>query len=212
MRIRCSVRTRLLISVLTIMLTACAGYSGSNLRPGASTLGDIVASMGEPAMRWKDADGREQLAYPRGPAAPQTFMVYVAADGTLERIEGVLDDVHFARIRPGSSDQAEVLRLLGPSPPQWTAYFSARDELVWEWRVCDTWNQVSRFDVLFDGSSGLVRTTYYRPDPDFGLRGNTQSCVNWATLGAVRAALVQNAASRALASASRLVSTSRKDW
>lgn len=173
---RSSMRGILLLLAVALLLSACTGYSGSNLRPGASTLHDIVASMGVPAMRWKDADGREQLAYPRGPAAPQTFMVYVAADGILERIEGVLDDAHFARIRPGISDQPAVLRLLGPSQPYWTAYFAARDELVWEWRVCDAWNQLARFDVLFDGTSGLVRTTYQRPD--LGLGGNPQACAH----------------------------------
>jgi hypothetical protein len=57
-----------------------------------------------------------------------------------------------------------VLRLLGPSQPQWTEYFKARDELVWEWRFCDSWNQVALFDVLFDATTGIVRTTYQRPD------------------------------------------------
>ena len=40
---------------------------------------------------------------------------------------------HFARIQPDMT-QAEVLQLLGPSQPQWTAYFKPRHELVWEWR------------------------------------------------------------------------------
>ncbi|SBT04719.1 conserved hypothetical protein [Candidatus Accumulibacter aalborgensis] len=51
----------------------------------------MVASMGEPAMVWKNPDGSEQLAYPRGPAGTQTFMAYVGPDGTLQRIEKVLD-------------------------------------------------------------------------------------------------------------------------
>ena len=158
-----------------MLLSACAGYSGRGLQPGVATVDEVVATMGEPAMRWKDADGREQLAYPRGPAATETFMAYIAADGRLERIEGVLDMAHFARIVPGKSDQAEILRLLGPSQPQWTSYFKARDELVWEWRFCDAWNQTAFFDVLFDGTTGIVRTTLQRPDyrwPD----GVVQSC------------------------------------
>ncbi|MFZ4537432.1 hypothetical protein [Propionivibrio sp.] len=149
---------------IAVLLAACAGYSGSNLKAGVATLPEVIASMGEPAMRWKDADGREQLAYPRGPAGTQTFMAFIGADGRLERIEGVLDMDHFARIVAGKSDKEAVLRLLGPSQPQWTAYFKARDELVWEWRFCDTWNRLARFDVLFDATTGIVRTTYQRPD------------------------------------------------
>jgi hypothetical protein len=82
----------------------------------------------------------------------------------LDRIENVLEMGHFARIRSGRSDQPEVLRLLGPPTPHWTAYFKARDELVWEWRFCDSWNQLAFFDVLFDATTGIVRTTYQRPD------------------------------------------------
>jgi len=148
---------------VVMALAACAGYGGSNLRPGESTLPEIVASMGVPAMRWKDPDGREQLAYPRGPAATQTFMVFIGPDGRLERIEKVLDMAHFARIQAGKSDMASVLRLLGPVLQQNVAYFKARDELVWSWLFCDAWSQEAYFDVLFDATSGIVRTTFQRP-------------------------------------------------
>jgi len=157
-----------LIALLT-MLSACASYSGWGLNPGEATLNDVQTVMGEPAMRWQDADGREQLAYPRGPEGMQTFMAYIGADGRLERIEGVLDSAHFAHIRNGQSDKAEVLRLLGPPEPRWTAYFKARDELVWEWRFCSDWNEVAKFDVLFDATTGIVRSSYQRTDLDDNL-------------------------------------------
>lgn len=147
-----------------LALSACAGFGGANLKPGESMLVDVIESMGVPAMRWKDPDGREQLAYPRGPAATQTFMVFIAPDGRLERIEKVLDSEHFARIQGGRSDMDSVLRLLGPVPPQNVTYFRARDELVWSWLFCDSWNQQAYFDVLFDGLSGIVRTTQQRPN------------------------------------------------
>ena len=155
---------RLAMLAGVFLLAACAGYSGSNLKRGVSTLDEVVASMGEPAMRWKDADGREQLAYPRGPEGVETFMAYIGADGRLERVESVPDLAHFARIEPGKSDKATILRLLGPPQPQWTQYFKARDELAWEWRICDSWSQTAFFGVLFDGTSGRVRSTYQRPD------------------------------------------------
>ena len=155
---------RLALVASALVLSSCAGYSGRNLKPGVATQPEVIASMGEPAMRWKDADGREQLAYPRGPEGSQTFMAWIAPDGRLERIEAVLGMAHFARIEPGKSDQAAVLRLLGPSQPQWTQYFKARDELVWEWRFCDSWNQLACFDVLFDATTGIVRTSYQRSE------------------------------------------------
>ena len=135
-----------------------AGYSGSGLRPGDSSLAEVMSVMGTPAMRWNDENGGIQLAYPRGPMGYHTFMAYLGPDEKLKRIENVMDPAAFARIQKGMGKE-EVLRVLGPSQPQWTAYFKARDELVWEWRFCNDWNQPARFDVLFDGTSGTVRTT-----------------------------------------------------
>lgn len=166
---------RAFLACVALTLGACAGYGGSNLRPGESTLSDVIASMGVPAMRWKDPDGREQLAYPRGPLGTQTFMVFVGPDGRLERIEKVLDTAHFARIQGGKSDMASILRLLGPVPPQNVAYFKARDELVWSWLFCDDWSQEAYFDVLFDATTGVVRTTFQRANLD-GWRDNPPSC------------------------------------
>ena len=150
--------------VAAVWVAACASYSGRGLEPGVATIDDVVTTMGEPEMRWQDDDGRVQLAYPRGPMGTQTFMAFIDPAGRLERIEGVLDTRHFARIVAGKSDQAAVLRLLGPSQPQWTMYFEARDELAWEWRICDDWWKLAFFGVLFDGTTGIVRSTYQRPD------------------------------------------------
>jgi len=147
-----------------LLLAGCAGFSGSRLKPGIATLADVVADMGEPAMRWKNADGSEQLAYPRGPSAPQTYMVFIGPDGRLQRIDNVLVTAYFARIQAGRSDQAEVLRLLGPPVPQWTVYFEARDELTWEWLFCDDYALQGRFNVLFDNTTGIVRSTMQRQD------------------------------------------------
>ncbi len=80
------------------------------------------------------------------------------AAGRLVSIDNVLQPRYFARIQAGMSPD-EVLRVLGPSYPGWTIYFKARDELVWEWRYCDDWSEPARFDVLFDGTSGKVRST-----------------------------------------------------
>ena len=45
-----------------------------------------------------------------------------------------------------------------------TAFFEARDELVWEWRYCDGGNLMAKFDVLFDATTRQVRTSFSRPD------------------------------------------------
>lgn len=158
-------RLQKLFILLALLLTAaCASYDGRGLQPGVATVADVVRGMGEPAIRWRDADGSQQMAFPRGPFGVHTYMAFFAPDGRLSRLENVLQPRYFAQIVPGRDDQAAILRLLGPANPQWTVYFAARDELVWEWLICDEWSKQARFYVLFDATSGLVRTTTQRPD------------------------------------------------
>jgi hypothetical protein len=149
--------------LIALIVGACALPGGPALQPGVSALEDMDRSMGPPAMYWREADGGERRAYPRGPMGMQTWMARTDASGRLVSIENVLDPAHFALIQPGMS-QDEVIRILGPSYPGWTIYYKARDELVWEWRFCDDWAEPARFDVLFDGTSGKVRSTMSTPE------------------------------------------------
>lgn len=157
-----------LVVLIAVLLGACAAYSGSGLRPGEAQLDDVLRTMGQPAMRWQDPDGSLQLAYPRGPLGFHTYMAYIGSDGKLRRIENVMDPKAFARIRAGMTKD-QVLRILGPSEPSWMTYFKARDELVWEWRYCDEWNEAARFNVLFDGSKGIVRSAMSQTEAQMGL-------------------------------------------
>jgi hypothetical protein len=142
--------------VSSILLSACASYSGSALKPGEARLEDVQALMGPPAMRWQDADGSVQLAYPRGPLGFHTFMVMIGPDGRLQSIANVLENRGFARIQAGLTKD-EVLRVLGP-PTLLPVYFKERDELVWDWRYCSDLGAAAHFMVLFDNTSGRVRS------------------------------------------------------
>lgn len=153
-----------------LLLGGCASYSGRGLKPGEASLEEVLHLMGTPAMRWQDADGSVQLAYPRGPMGVQTFMAYIGQDGRLREIRNVLDRADFNRIRPGMT-QEQVLRILGPSYPAWTIHFKALGEFSWEWRYCNTWNEASRFDVMFDQETGLVRSTLSQTEEQMGLCG-----------------------------------------
>jgi hypothetical protein len=165
---------KLFITILSaLLLLACASYSGRGLKPGEAQLKDVLSVMGDPAMRWQDSDGSLQLAYPRG---IHTFMVQIGSDGKLQRIENVMDMKTFVRIRPNMTEN-QVLRILGPSVPSGSAYYKARDELVWEWRYCDEWNEAARFDVLFDGSKEAVRSTMSLTESQMGLCGPDGICI-----------------------------------
>lgn len=165
---------RLTVVLLTLVLAACASYSGAGLRPGEARLEDVVRLMGQPALRWQDPDGSIQLAYPRGPEGIHTFMVKLGPDGRLQSNVNVLDKAGLARIRPGMT-QEQVLRVLGPPDYRRTAYFRARDELVWDWRACTYNLNIQRIFVLFDATAGTVRSTMSR-DEWFGPEGITLSC------------------------------------
>lgn len=147
-----------MLAMAALVLAGCAAPGSGGLRPGEAGLAEVRAVFGPPTMEWTEADGSRQLAYPRGPMGVHTYMVRLGPDGKLRSVENVMDWRAFARVEAGMS-QAEVLRLLGPSVPAWTVYFSMRDELAWEWRYCDDWGQLARFDVLFDNTRKTVRST-----------------------------------------------------
>lgn len=159
-----------LILTAIAVLAGCAGYDGRGLLAGQATREAVIEQMGTPAETFALADGRSQLVYPRGPMGLHTYMVYLDAAGRLERIESVLDDAHFARVRPGETTRDEVRRILGP--PAEVTDFPRRGEQVWDYRFRNAWSVTARFVVIFD-SRGIVRDTYqheeYRGEGMFDL-------------------------------------------
>ncbi len=169
------IRMKLWIALLSsAMLAACASDSWRSLQPGQARLEDVLRLMGPPAMRWQDADGSVQLAYPHGPFGYHTDMIWLGPDGLLHGIANVLEPATFMRIRRGMTKD-EVLRLLGPPDPAVTVYFKARDELVWDWRFCSDFGVASRFQVLFDNTLSTVRSSMSQDDvPLMGMPGVNQ--------------------------------------
>lgn len=149
--------------IAALLVAACASYNGSGLKPGEARLEQVEALMGPPALRWQDADGSIQLAYPRGPAGFETFMVMLGPDGRLQSIANVLDERTFAGIRAGMT-KVEGLRLIGPPDYRRSAYFEARDELAWEWRIRQGYGDPAHFGVLFDATADTVRSTLIVPE------------------------------------------------
>jgi len=141
-----------------LALQACQSFGGA-LQPGHSTRAEVYAAKGRPAMRWVDAEGNEQLSYPTGPSGYLSYMVYLDPAGRVMRVEQVLREKTMDRISAGMSEP-QVVQMLGPSVPQWTAESAARDERVLEWRYCSEFAVLSRFDVLLDRRTGMVRSTF----------------------------------------------------
>lgn len=148
---------KMLVVMAVVLLSGCASYSGSGLAPGSANLDDVLRTMGPPAMRWDHADGSKQLSYPRGPSSPESFMVNIGTDGKLQSIRNTLQPVTMGRIKPGLTKE-DVLHLLGPSEPSWTAYSPALNELAWDWRYLEN-GKPAHFIVVFDNTTGLVRSS-----------------------------------------------------
>ena len=166
---------RVLAGVGTLVLAACAGPNLNSLQPGVSTLSAVEATMGQPSMVWKNPDGSEQLAFAQGPVGVDTYMVFLGVDGKLQRISSVLNDRYFDQIQAGMTKD-QVLRKIGPPGAPWTATYPRSNTLAWTWLYCASANFQNYFNVMFDASTGLVRSTGYSPVM-LGRQGVAPNCI-----------------------------------
>jgi len=97
----------------------------------------------------------------------------IAASRSSNAQEGVYDALDRSSVDLGTE---QVLRVLGPPDYGRTAYFKARDELVWDWRACTYNVNIQRLYVLFDATAGTVRSTMSM-DELFGHERITIPCV-----------------------------------
>jgi len=136
---------------LATLVAGCANF-------GAVTTGtpaqQVQAKLGTPETVRKNADGSEVWEYPGGPLGRQTYMVILGPDRAVREIHQVLNEEYFLKVHAGMS-RDEVRNLLGK--PGVVMMFSARDEEVWSWRYQQ--QNPMFFNVLFDRTSGTVRTT-----------------------------------------------------
>jgi hypothetical protein len=151
--------------LLAVVCAGCAGYDGSNLRPGISSDAEVRATMGVPAMEFANGDGSRQLVYPRGPLGTQTFMADVAPDGKLAAMRAVLKDDIFFQIRPGLA-RDDILRLIGP--PGETMEFPRSRQVAWDYRYVDTWGYTAILSVNFDENWIVVSKFTRRIERDRG--------------------------------------------
>jgi hypothetical protein len=136
---------------LSFLAAGCANFSA--ISPGDSAL-TVEARVGAPGTVWKNADGSEVWEYPMGPSGVQTFMIDIGPDRAVRAVRQALTEEYFAKVVAGMSRE-DVRRLLGRPKEVW--YFPARDEEVWTWRYLEV--NYRFFNVLFDRTSGTVRTT-----------------------------------------------------
>ena len=122
-----------LAALLAICLAGCATYSGSGLVPGQSTVQDVEAVMGEPALVRDAPDGSQVLWYPRLPFGRESFAARIDPHGTLVSIEQRLDPQYIARLIPDKSTAEDVLDTLGP--PYKVYQYPRKQREAWEYQL-----------------------------------------------------------------------------
>ncbi len=133
------------------LLAGCANFTAVSSGMPAQ---QVQAKLGTPETVRKNADGSEVWEYPGGPLGRQTYMVTLGSDRAVREVHQVLNDEYFSKVHAGMS-RDDVRRLLGK--PGEIMVFGARDEEVWSWRYQQ--ENPMFFNVLFDRSTGTVRTT-----------------------------------------------------
>ncbi len=149
--------TRASSAASVILLSACAGYSPGDLRPGQSE-SELRARMGEPTSRYARPDGGARVEFARGPMGKHTYMVEVDAGGRVRGWQQVLTEANFESIAI-AAPQAEVRQQLG-RPSETRVGWRGVGE-VWSYRyesLFCRWFQVWLVE-------GRVREASYASDP-----------------------------------------------
>ena len=153
-----------LLLLATLAQAGCAAhpFAPTDVHAGAPR-DEVLRIMGPPTATYAMPDGHERLEYNRMPFGKFTFMIDLDAGGRVAHWENVLDESHFAAIRPGM-DGHDVLRLIGP--PSFTSHYHlpAPGGNTWLYRF-QTIQRCILFEVSFDAVTGKVLEGDYPPDP-----------------------------------------------
>ncbi len=143
-------------SLIAALLPGCDAINLKELKPGLSTGYEVRDRMGAPSMEWQEKDGSRVWEYARTPQGTVNYMVIIGPDNVLREIRQMLTPENFARIQPGMS-QDEIRRLLG-KPAQIVPY-PLKKEVVWDWKTQSENNRETFFNVHFDESGKVTRTS-----------------------------------------------------
>lgn len=128
-----------------------------NLRPGVSTIDDVLRQVGKPEMIREREDGSQRLEYPRGPNGLATYMLDFGPDGRLVSITQALTAENIAKVVPGMA-QDDVRQLLGK--PTTVARYALSHETVWSWRWAEGgMSGDAMFNAHFSPDNVVIRTS-----------------------------------------------------
>lgn len=140
------------------LLPACDVVNLPAIKPGLTTAAEVRARMGEPGFVHPNADGTVTWEYSRQPMGVHCYMISFDRQQVVSRLEQVLSEGNYARVRAGMG-RDEVRRLLGA--PGSKQVFDNLGEEIWEWRIEGTPPiDETYFMVHFaTGHGGVTRTS-----------------------------------------------------
>jgi hypothetical protein len=136
------------------MLLGCDRVATGELQVGQSSVADMKFKMGEPSEVRKDGD-KEIWVYPLGPEGVKTYFMTVDATGKLEKIDQVLTEANFARVRSAMTHD-EVVQILGRHGKE-QRFAMSYNEVTRSWKFNKDNNDLF-FQVTYDGN-GRVKAT-----------------------------------------------------
>ncbi|PKO87917.1 MAG: hypothetical protein CVU18_09075 [Betaproteobacteria bacterium HGW-Betaproteobacteria-12] len=150
-------------ALASALLPACDVVNLPQIKPGVTTATEVLERMGEPGYRHWNDDGTATWEYSRQPAGVHCYMISFDHQQVVARLEQVLSDEYYARVRPGMSKD-DIRRLIG-APGSRTVFDNLREE-IWEWRIEGVMpTDETYFMVHFDTSHGAVKKTSQRVQP-----------------------------------------------
>ena len=140
-------------------LAACA--TPQSLAPG-TTVDEARARLGKPTGSYSLPAGGSRLQYSNQPFDQTVWNADFDAQGRLSRVEQVMSDAAFARVRSGKDTQDDVLRDFGRPADMFV--YKLRDESAWMYRYYTFGGFKAAMFVYFD-PAGVVKRTESGLDP-----------------------------------------------
>jgi hypothetical protein len=150
---------RLSIAVISLLLAACA--TPQSLPPG-TPINEARAALGRPTAEVALPDGGSRLQYSGQPFSQWVWNADFDPQGRLARVEQVLTDESFLRVRAGKDTQKDVLRDFGPPADVYT--YRLVNETAFMYRYFTHGGFKAAMFVYFD-PAGVVKRTETGLDP-----------------------------------------------
>ena len=139
-------------------LAACAVPEWQ--KPGTSAA-QIAQDMGQPHVRVALPDGGERWVYSRQPAGQQVYHMVFDGQQRLLRVEQVLQEAHFQRLRIGQDQRQDVFNYFGkPALVEGVGNFKGD---IWTYRISE--NSIDRQAHVFIDPQGVVQRVMFTDEP-----------------------------------------------